>query len=141
VTLTRIRFAVSLFAFSLGALACRSAAERETSAEIERIGVLVRALRDAATNAKSEPLERLRAEKCTAPPACELQQICASGYGIYERAQKATWTIREALNSGNTNVAMAKELLESNEAELGRAKQLMDQCVATEGRLIREHRP
>jgi hypothetical protein len=32
---------------------------------------------------------------------------------------------------------MAGELLQTNEADLGRAKALMDQCLAIEGRLIR----
>lgn len=136
-----VRCGASLGCAALLALACRSEAEREASAEIERIGVLVRALRDAATNEKAEPLERLRAEKCKAPAACELQQICVQGYGLYERAQKATRTIREAVSSGNANPALVKELLDGNEVDLGRSKQLMDQCVATEGRLLREYHP
>jgi hypothetical protein len=132
------RLVASLGLVALLGLACRSEKEREASAEIERMMVRVRALREAASNEKAEPLERLRAESCTTSSGCELQQVCVQGYGLYERTQKTTRTIRDAVAGGNANAQMAKDLLDSNEAELGRAKALMDQCVALEGRLIRE---
>jgi hypothetical protein len=131
------RFGASLALCVLCGLGCRSQAERETSAEVERMMVRVRALRDAASNDKLPSLELLRAEKCATPQGCELQQVCVQGYGLYERAQKATRTIREAMAGGAANPAMVAELLQANETELGRAKALMDQCLAIEGRLIR----
>jgi hypothetical protein len=100
----------------------------------------VHTLQDAATNEKAAPLAQLRAEHCSSAKACELQEVCAQGYSLYEHAQKTTHAVRDAMNAGNSNALLAQQLLDTNEAELERAKMLMDQCVVALGQAARDLR-
>lgn len=121
-------------------VACKSAEQREIAQEVARISFAVQALRNAPHNDKGPPLERLRAEPCATGPGCELQGVCVQGYAIAERVGKTTRSVREAIANGSANLEGAGELLKLNETELVRAKRLMDECVALEGRLAREYR-
>ncbi len=117
--------------------ACKSAAQREAEGEVARIAQLVDALRDAPNNAKETPLEELRRQTCSAPAACELQQICVQAYALHGRAIETTMRVRQAMRDGTGAVGAAQDLLDLTERDLAKAKTMMDRCVSLEGELAR----
>lgn len=117
---------------------CKSQAQREAEAEVARIAFAVGQLRDAANNEKRAPLERLRAERCKVPVACELQQLCAQAYGLHLDAIDTANRVRQALRDGAENKEAAATLLTISEKDLAKAKTMMDRCVKLEGELTRQ---
>ena len=123
---------------ALSAFGCKSRAERLAAEEVGRISFAVDRLREAPNNAKRAPLERLEAEACSVPVACELQQICIQGYSLHLRATESTNRVREALRQRAQELEGAARLLEVSERDLSRAKGLIDRCVSLEGELARQ---
>lgn len=117
---------------------CKSQAERDAEAEIARIAFAVGQLRDAANNEKNPPLSRLRAEQCSVPAACELQQVCVQAYTLHLKSIEMAQRVRQALREGTENTEAAATLLSISEKDLAKARTMMDQCVTLEGQLARE---
>lgn len=120
----------------LGVGACRSEAEREVSREVAAVAFAVNQLREAPTNAKGEPLTTLLGLTCKAPPACELQQVCASAYRLHAEAVQMGVQASQ-LGSGGYGPQLAADLLARAEKQLAEAKAGTERCVALEGELTR----
>jgi hypothetical protein len=131
------RWAVIVAAFVV--CACRSEAEREVSREVAAVAFAVNQLREAAHNDKEKPLAQLLAVSCTAPPACELQQVCASAYRLHADAVELGVQASK-LGSDGYGPLIAADLLKRAEKQLEDANAGSKRCVQLQGELTREYK-
>lgn len=131
-------FAVAVAALLAGG--CKTEAQRNLAAEVDRLALAINQLRDAPNNRKDGPLESLKAVACDAPAACELKQICVQGYALHTKSISATSKVRQALRGEQGASEGAAALLQVSEQNLQRAQELIARCTSLQGELQRETR-
>jgi hypothetical protein len=140
VQLSRVQSSLLGVVIGMACAGCRSAAERELEAEVARLAAAVNALRDAPHNQKTEPIARLNAEPCGQPASCEFKQICSQGYTLHQTSNEAAERVGRSLRAGRADEAGAEQVFKMIEADLARAKEMTERCVALQGELERATR-
>ncbi len=96
-------------------------------------------VREAANEDKAGPLQELEQLPCREAPACELKELCAQAYRTHLQSLQHVGRAREVMRAGGGTRENAVQLLRASEDELQRALQMTQQCVALQGRLMREY--
>jgi hypothetical protein len=123
-----------------GIAACRSEEHREVSRDVAQVAFAVNQLREAPHDAKEAPLATLLALPCRFPPACELQQVCASAYQVHIDAVQVGLRARQHHSTAAPDPDLVVRLLQQAETQLAHAKAGAERCVQLQGELTREYK-